>query len=742
MSNSILLSSYPFLRTCYTAYAHGVPSVKIRVSTLTASEYNTVTSGGVYTAFMGKTTPTPGIKAAPGPAAKALIPSTTTSPPKLAITSFLQAPDVPQSSQAVSHIANEPESPEPSKENEPEIPGPSKDKGPEIPEPSKNNEPESPGPFKNNEPGNPGSSQDNEPKIPEPSKNGTQNEPSRIQEAPLQNQRPNPANPPGEKLSPQEDSPAPKAVQNQPSAARRPEPKNSGPRIESAESPPKVTGGPNNPGGMSLPTIPLAPNAKTATSRNPSKTDSSDHPLPVIKIGNDIIIAQAASHYIIGSQTLAPGGPIITANNIKYSLAPSATALIVGSQTLLSGGPAIHIKGIPYSLASLTASGDSTVEVDAGNNEPPVLSIAGFAATADSNSNYHVGAQTLAPGSVGITVNGVLYSLAPSATALVSGSSTIALNSAKDKLPSLTIAGATVTANSASNYIIGTQTLVPGAPGITVNGALYSLAPSATALVSGSSTIPLTSGSSDLPNSITIGGSTYTANSASQYIIGSQTLVPGGHPITVSGATYSLSPSATALISNGITVPIPLRTSLPFVITIDGTGYRGNSDSGYVIGSQTLFPNGSPISINATPYSFSLGSSGGALIIGTSTSFLFSAQATQPPQVITLGSSLYTENPSSGFIIGEQTLAPGSAITVDGTAISLGAEGTNLVVGSTTESINLGSLILSAFGGEPTDAAGNPSGGDVAGFTGEANVRSSAQNILWLILVVMLFSMM
>ena len=608
-------------------------------------------------------------------------------------------------------------------------------------------------------------------------------------------------------MSPQEDSPAPKAVQNQPSAALRPEPKNSGPRIELAESPPKVTGGPSNPGGMSLPNLPLAPNAKTATLKSPSKTDSSDHPLPVIKIGNDNIIAQTASHYIIGSQTLAPGGPIITANSIKYSLAPSATALVVESHTLLPGGPAIDIKGIPYSLAPLTTSGDSTVEVDSGNNEPPVLSIAGIAVTADSNSNYHVGAQTLAPGGAGIIVNGVLYSLAPSATALVSGSSTITLNSAKDKLPSLTIAGVTVTANSASNYIIGTQTLVPGAPSITVNGALYSLAPSATALVSGSSTIPLTSGSSDLPNAVTIGGSTYTANSASQYIIGSQTLipggpgisvngvsyslapsatalvsgsstipltsgssdlpnavtiggstytansasqyiigsqtlVPGGHPITVSGATYSLSPSATALISNGITVPIPPRTSLPSVITIDGTGYWENSDSGYVIGSQTLFPNGSPITINATPYSFSLGSSGGALIIGTSTSFLFSAQATQPPQVITLGSSLYTENPSSEFIIGEQTLAPGSAITVDGTVISLGAEGTNLVVGSTTESINLGSLILGAFGGEPTDAAGNLSRGDIAGFTGEANVRSSAQNILWLIVVVMLFSMM
>jgi hypothetical protein len=60
--------------------------------------------------------------------------------------------------------------------------------------------------------------------------------------------------------------------------------------------------------------------------------------------------------------------------------------------------------------------------------------------------------------------------------------------------PVIPLAGTTITANSASQYTIGTQTLIPGGTAIKISGTLLSLAPSATAVVlGGSRTIRITS---------------------------------------------------------------------------------------------------------------------------------------------------------------------------------------------------------------------------------------------------------
>ncbi len=57
-------------------------------------------------------------------------------------------------------------------------------------------------------------------------------------------------------------------------------------------------------------------------------------------------------------------------------------------------------------------------------------------------------------------------------------------------LPVIPLAGTTITANSASKYVVHTQTLVLGGPPISVSGTAVSLVPSATAVVvAGSSTI-------------------------------------------------------------------------------------------------------------------------------------------------------------------------------------------------------------------------------------------------------------
>lgn len=396
---------------------------------------------------------------------------------------------------------------------------------------------------------------------------------------------------------------------------------------------------------------------------------------------------------------LVPGGSAITVNNVHYSLAPSAIALVSAISTIPLSSPT---DGLPR----------------AG---PPVITLGNQQYTANSASQYVVNTQNLTPGGEAVTVNNIPYSIAPLATALVSGGTTIPLPPIHNGAPDRTTVGSTPTADPVSGIVIETQTLIPGGPALNLDSVLYSLAPSATALVPGSYTIPLAPGVSHLGPAITIGGTTYTANSASQYMIGTQTLMAGAHAITIDGTPYPLAPSATAIISGSITIPLgadPYHTAPP--ITIAGTTYTADSASQYIIGTQTLIPNGGSITINSTPYALSVGPSAEALYVGTSTSFVSSALPNAGSPLPTISLSPNPADPSHGYIINGQTLTPGSEITVGGTKISLGAQGTDVAVGGTTEAVGLGGVIMSGFGAGPTAPVGNASGG-VVGFTGETS---------------------
>ncbi|MCJ1239323.1 hypothetical protein MMC14_007317 [Varicellaria rhodocarpa] len=252
---------------------------------------------------------------------------------------------------------------------------------------------------------------------------------------------------------------------------------------------------------------------------------------------------------VIESQTMLPGGPAITISGTQYSLASSATALIIGAQTLTQGGPVVTISGTPYSLAASATAliiGTSTI-LPSIYNAPPTITIDGSIVTANSLSQYIVGTNTLIPGGPAITVDGTPVSLALSATILVVGTSTVLLDSTLPQTPAvITIAGSVLTANSASDFIIGSQTIIPGGPVITLSGTPVSLAPSGSVIIIGSLTIPL--GSAFKSPVITIAGLTATENSASDFVIGTQTLIPGGPPLMISGTPISLAPGATEVV--------------------------------------------------------------------------------------------------------------------------------------------------------------------------------------------------
>ncbi|KAL8851603.1 MAG: hypothetical protein Q9221_003440 [Calogaya cf. arnoldii] len=331
--------------------------------------------------------------------------------------------------------------------------------------------------------------------------------------------------------------------------------------------------------------------------------DSSTKSLPVATIqpavtaGAFTFVRGLGSALVVGTQTIAPGGP---------------------------GGPAMMISGTPVSLAL-----DGTAIVIDSSTKPlpvapiqPAVTAGAFTFVRGLGSALVVGTQTITPGAPAMMISGTPVSLALDGTAIVVGSSTETLPAAQSQ--GVATAGAfTFNRGSGSDLVIGTQTVTAGAPAVTISGTPVSLPVDATAVVIGGSTLPL-SRAATMSAVLTINGNNYTAISGSTYLIGSQTLVPGGPAITVSGTPFSLPLSATAVVAVGSTVPIPDQTSAPTVLEINGQTFTRTSGSNFLIGTQTLVPGGAAITVNGTLVS--LGAAATNLVLGTQTESLTTSQ--------------------------------------------------------------------------------------------------------------------
>lgn len=322
------------------------------------------------------------------------------------------------------------------------------------------------------------------------------------------------------------------------------------------------------------------------------------------------------------------------------------------------------------------------------------------------SSEVVIGSQTLRPGGPAITVDNTPISLPPSPTAIVvGGSNTVQLpdvNPTRDRVPPvITIGSSTFVPNAATEFFIAPgQTLTPGGV-VTFDGTVISLAPSASAIIIGSNTVALpTAGpgqASNGPPQIVVGGATITAqpsqgspgnsnNPGASFVVGDQTLLPGGPAITVSGTTLSLAPSASFVVVDGVTSslvtpPPPFMTAPP--LTIGNGVFRPLPGTGtsYLIGSSTLTPGGSVIVAGTT---ISLAPGATALVINGQTQYIFpqtAAPITEAP-LLTIGSNTYTAISGTTFVIDGKTLTPGGVITVDGTTISLAPGATQLIYGS------------------------------------------------------------
>merc|ERR1712093_771747 len=125
-------------------------------------------------------------------------------------------------------------------------------------------------------------------------------------------------------------------------------------------------------------------------------------------------------------------------------------------------------------------------------------------------------------------------------------------------VPIITIGSSAVSANSASQFIISGQTLALGSSitigsGSSTTVVALQTSASNTVLVVGDSSSTLAPAITS-PAVVTVGGSVVTADSSSNFIVGGQTLSPGGEPITVGGTTISLAPQGTQIIEGTKTI--------------------------------------------------------------------------------------------------------------------------------------------------------------------------------------------
>lgn len=324
----------------------------------------------------------------------------------------------------------------------------------------------------------------------------------------------------------------------------------------------------------------------------------------------------------------------------------------------------------------------------------PVLTIGSSTIAYSVNSASHlvIGSQTASPGGPAISINGVKVALASSANNIVVAGSTVPVQSpAPTSISQFIVGKEIVTANSASQYIIHGETLVPGASAITFDGTPISLAPHATQVVVGSSTIGLLRANEASLSTLTVNGQIITANGADQYIVAGQTITPGASAVTISGTPISIPPE-----------------SLP-TFTIDGHIITANSADKYVFDGQTITPGAPAVTISGTPISIPA-----------------DLQPTRPLQgIITAGSKAYPYSLDSAgdIVLASKTLVPGgSPITVGGETISEAADGSSVVIvsGGKTKTEALGQIFT------PTSSVGSFASASFTGFNSSTATRSGS----------------
>ncbi|KAK3067369.1 hypothetical protein LTR53_015805 [Teratosphaeriaceae sp. CCFEE 6253] len=208
------------------------------------------------------------------------------------------------------------------------------------------------------------------------------------------------------------------------------------------------------------------------------------------------------------------------------------------------------------------------------------------------------------------------------------------------------------------------------------------------------------------------------------YVVGSQTVTPGGSPVSREGTTYSAMPSGSGVlvIAAGTTNTVRTfggpATTLSNGQVIPSTNSPTGSTQGVVIGSQTLpyssvgtdaivvgsatLTVGGPAATQGGQ-TLTLATQGGStvLVVNGGSTMALPTVAAVATQVVTIGDQTFTAYaaPSSVLVIDGVTVRPGTPTAVAGATVNI--SGTNLIVdsASATSTEGLGGAIISGLGG-------------------------------------------
>lgn len=270
----------------------------------------------------------------------------------------------------------------------------------------------------------------------------------------------------------------------------------------------------------------------------------------VVSLGADGFIA-GTSTFVVPSPATLSTLPLIGSQNIQ--VAPNGHVVIAGT-TLSPGNPGVMVSGTPITLGSnRLIIGSSTYAVPAPSSDPTLSSIGGQQVQQAANGGLVVADTTLLPGTPSMMISGTSLSLG--SAGLIVGSSTYGLPRPTPAAV-YTISGETITAGPSSAFLLAGQTISLGGPAVAISGTIVSLG--SAGLVVGSKTYSIPAASHEAPPLITFGGQVYTANSLGEFVVGSQTLIPGGVGITISGTPVSLAPSDGDIVVGGQTSSINL----------------------------------------------------------------------------------------------------------------------------------------------------------------------------------------
>ncbi|TKA26453.1 hypothetical protein B0A50_05289 [Salinomyces thailandicus] len=286
------------------------------------------------------------------------------------------------------------------------------------------------------------------------------------------------------------------------------------------------------------------------------ENDSSD-------IGTSVEVDPITTLVLSGSDgsavTLTPasnGGAVVAGS----TLANGETASIAGVGNVVALSSGVIATSRTYAYTAVRASQGAVENAQATAAVFPGAAGALVTVLPVSGGGAAIGSATLSRGQ-STSIEGIGNVVAGSSGVVVDGSSIqYSVTTARAGLtaPVVTIDGQVYTANSLSDGDLvlqnGQTTATVDADGapITLGSEVIS-AGSSNQLIAGSSTISLPA--ADTPPKatvLTVGGQVFTADSEGDLNVGGTTLAPG-NAVTLSGTTYSLAPSGSEVVVNGVT---------------------------------------------------------------------------------------------------------------------------------------------------------------------------------------------